>query len=268
MLLYRIKICSSSLGPTLRYPPFFFHHPRVKIAWFFAWEPPFQTWTSPISHGMSLSYVRSIHQLKHVETTFESCPKKNSPQWHNSPIVVKTLMNSSLSCGRPRKNCWLGVMACFSLLSTQRSRDLYKCFVSCSHMFSEFPIVSHGFRMFHHQMFPIFWPYVPEPFPAPPAPCSTSRVTLSLSTPSCSAITSATWQRRFLAVFVLKKMLKNDRTYPWLWFSDWYSILHCWFIGKFWKIFHSYTISISMPGHLYIHIYIYIYAVDNIYIYK
>ena len=159
MLLYRIKICCSSLGPTLRYPPFF-HHPRVKIAWFFAWEPPFQTWTSPISHGMSLSYVCSIHQLKHVETTFESCPKKNSPQWHNSPIVVKTLMNSSLSCGRPRKNCWLGVMACFSLLSTQRSRDLYKCFVSCSHMFSEFPIVSHGFRMFHHQMFPIFWPYL------------------------------------------------------------------------------------------------------------
>ena len=77
MLLYRIKICCSSLGPTLRYPPFF-HHPRVKIAWFFAWEPPFQTWTSPISHGMSLSYVCSIHQLKHVETTFESCPKKLS----------------------------------------------------------------------------------------------------------------------------------------------------------------------------------------------
>ena len=61
-----------------------------------------------------------------------------------------------LAIFRPRKNCWLGVMACFSLLSTQRSRDLYKCFVSCSHMFSEFPIVSHGFRMFHHQMFPIF----------------------------------------------------------------------------------------------------------------
>lgn len=72
MLLYRIKICSSSLGPTLRYPPFF----SPFWPWFFAWEPPFQTWTSPISHGMSLSYVCSIHQLKHVETTFESCPKK------------------------------------------------------------------------------------------------------------------------------------------------------------------------------------------------
>ena len=169
MLLYRIKICCSSLGPTLRYPPFF-HHPRVKIAWFFAWEPPFQTWTSPISHGMSLSYVCSIHQLKHVETTFESCPKKTLRNDTTLPLWWRHWWTPRYLVVGPEKTVgwvsWL-VSAFFQHSVPVISTNVLFHVPICSPNFPLFPMVSACFTIRCSPFFDHIFSdnrIVPEPF--------------------------------------------------------------------------------------------------------